>query len=258
MSKPESIAEIKLKLGQINSKADPYIHVLQQDQRKGVAMLLSAFYKRLEKVAAMEQAAYELREFERQALANGYQVIAGIDEVGRGPLAGPVVAAAVILPNNCELLEVNDSKKLSEKKRDLLFTQICETAVAVGIGIVDEETIDKVNIYQATKLAMKEAVDKLSFTPDYLLLDAMRLEGVPIAQESIIKGDAKSVSIAAASIVAKVTRDRLMSEYADKYPGYAFEKNAGYGTKEHLAGLDQLGPCAIHRKTFAPVKSFFE
>ncbi len=257
MSKPASITEIKGKLAQINQVEDPYVLALEQDSRKGVASLLAGFYKRLAKVEAMRQEAETLRKFERRALGSGYQVIAGIDEVGRGPLAGPVIAAAVILPNNCEMLEVNDSKKLSEKKRDVLFTQICETAVAVGIGIVDEQTIDKINIYQATKLAMKEAVEKLSFTPDYLLLDALKLEAVPIAQESIIKGDAKSVSIAAASIVAKVTRDRLMKEYAEQYPGYGFENNAGYGTKEHLAGLDQLGPCPIHRKTFAPVKNFF-
>lgn len=258
MSKPASIAEIKAKLDLIDNPKDPFILELGLDQRKGVALLLVAFHKRLAKAEALRQEAHTLRQFERQALENGYQVIAGIDEVGRGPLAGPVIAAAVILPNNCELLEVNDSKKLSEKKRDRLFVQICETAVAVGIGIVDEQTIDQVNIYQATKLAMKEAVGKLSFTPDYLLLDAMKLEDLPIAQKSIIKGDAKSVSIAAASIVAKVTRDRLMTEYGEQYPGYNFEKNAGYGTKEHLAGLDRFGPCPIHRKTFAPVKNFFK
>ncbi|WP_314061852.1 ribonuclease HII [uncultured Vagococcus sp.] len=257
MSKPAPIAEIKAKLSHIHMSDDPYILELEQDSRKGVAMLLVAFHKRLAKAEALRLEAHTLRHFERQAIQKGYQVIAGIDEVGRGPLAGPVIAAAVILPNNCELLEVNDSKKLSEKKRDSLFTQICETAVAVGIGIVDEETIDQINIYQATKLAMKEAVEKLSFTPDYLLLDAMKLEDVPIAQESIIKGDAKSVSIAAASIVAKVTRDRLMKKYGEQYPGYSFEKNAGYGTKDHLAGLDEFGPCPIHRKTFAPVKNFF-
>ncbi|MBP1041714.1 ribonuclease HII [Vagococcus sp. BWB3-3] len=257
MTKPASITEIKGKLAQIHQVDDPYILALEQDSRKGVVSLLATFHKRLARVEAMRQEAEMLREFERRALQQGYQVIAGIDEVGRGPLAGPVIAAAVILPNNCEMLEVNDSKKLSEKKRDFLFTQICETAVAVGIGIVDEQTIDQINIYQATKLAMKEAIEKLSFTPDYLLLDAMKLEAVPIAQESIIKGDAKSVSIAAASIVAKVTRDRLMKEYGEQYPGYGFENNAGYGTKEHLAGLDELGPCPIHRKTFAPVKYFF-
>lgn len=258
MSKPVSIAEIKAKLAQIDTSDDSFVRELELDERKGVALLLTAFHKRLAKAEALRKEAYTLRQFEREALEKGYQVIAGIDEVGRGPLAGPVVAAAVILPNNCELLEVNDSKKLSEKKRDDLFTTICETAVAVGIGIVDEQMIDQVNIYQATKLAMKEAIEKLSFTPDYLLLDAMKLEDVAIAQESIIKGDAKSVSIAAASIVAKVTRDRIMTEYAKQYPGYGFEKNAGYGTKEHLAGLNSFGPCAIHRKSFAPVKSFFE
>ena len=171
----------------------------------------------------------------------------------RGPLAGPVVSAAVILPENFHLVEVNDSKQLSLKKREELFDQIMEQALAVGIGIKDEQVIDSVNIYEATKLAMKEAVRELAVKPDCLLIDAMALD-LNIPQEKIIKGDAKSISIACASIIAKVTRDKMMESYHEQYPGYGFDKNSGYGTKEHLEGLKLQGITPIHRKTFAPIK----
>ena len=180
--------------------------------------------------------------------------ICGIDEVGRGPLAGPVVAGAVILPKDCEILYLNDSKKLSEKKREALYEEIMEKAVAVGIGMAGPKRIDEINILQATYEAMRMAVDKLEVRPDVLLNDAVTIPEVMIPQVPIIKGDEKSVSIAAASIVAKVTRDRLMVEYDQVIPGYGFARNKGYGTKEHIAGLRELGASPIHRMTF--IKKF--
>ncbi|EUJ27372.1 ribonuclease HII [Listeria floridensis FSL S10-1187] len=186
----------------------------------------------------------------------GFLNIAGVDEVGRGPLAGPVVAAAVILPDNFMLLGMNDSKQLSEAKRNDFYEQIMNHAVASGVGIVSHETIDKVNIYEATKIAMTQALDALKVPADYTLIDAMPLH-YSENESSIIKGDAKSISIAAASIIAKVTRDRMMVEFDQLYPGYDFASNMGYGTKKHLEGLRELGPCPIHRLSFAPVKSCF-
>ncbi len=176
--------------------------------------------------------------------------ICGIDEVGRGPLAGPVVAGAVILPKDVEILYLNDSKKLSEKKREALYDEIMEKAVAVGIGMAGPARIDEINILQATYEAMRIAIEKLSVRPDLLLNDAVTIPGVAIQQVPIIKGDAKSVSIAAASIVAKVTRDRMMKEYDAIFPGYDFASNKGYGTKAHIEALKSLGPCVIHRRSF--------
>lgn len=195
-----------------------------------------------------------MRVREDQLRAEGYKYIAGVDEVGRGPLAGPVVTAAVVLPSDFDVLGIDDSKKLSEKKREELFDIIMERAVAVGIGMADEKTIDEINILQATKLAMRKAVSecdaKLSGGIDYVLFDAMKIDEIEKPQESIIKGDANILAIAAASIIAKVTRDRMMVEYDDKYPGYAFAKNKGYGTKAHYEGLHAQGMCPIHRRTF--------
>ncbi|BDZ77348.1 ribonuclease HII [Claveliimonas bilis] len=176
--------------------------------------------------------------------------ICGIDEVGRGPLAGPVVAGAVILPRDTEILYLNDSKKLSEKKREALYDEIMEKAVAVGIGMASPARIDEINILQATYEAMRMAIDKLQVRPDLLLNDAVTIPGVEISQVSIVKGDAKSISIAAASIVAKVTRDRMMKEYEEIFPGYDFASNKGYGTKAHIQALKTLGPCVIHRRSF--------
>ena len=178
------------------------------------------------------------------------EYICGIDEVGRGPLAGPVVAAAVILPKNQEILYLNDSKKLSEKKRELLYEEIMEKAVSVGIGTVSPARIDEINILQATYEAMRMAINELSVRPDVLLNDAVTIPEVDIPQVPIVKGDAKSKSIAAASIIAKVTRDRLMVDYDEVMPGYDFASNKGYGTKAHIAGLKSLGPTPIHRKSF--------
>lgn len=182
------------------------------------------------------------------------QYICGIDEVGRGPLAGPVVAGAVILPKDEQILYLNDSKKLSEKKRNELYDVIMEKAVATGIGIVSPARIDEINILQATYEAMRMAIANLKVRPDVLLNDAVTIPEVEIPQVPIIKGDAKSVSIAAASILAKVTRDRLMVEYDEVLPGYDFASNKGYGTKAHIAGLKELGPSPIHRATF--IKNF--
>ena len=195
-----------------------------------------------------------MMEREQELRRQGCTHVAGVDEVGRGPLAGPVVAAAVVLPEDFDVLGVDDSKKLSEKKREELFDLISAKAVGVGIGMASEKEIDEVNILQATKLAMRRALAELGENmgeePDYVLFDAMKIEEVTIPQESIIKGDAKCTCIAAASIIAKVTRDRMMVEYASAYPGYAFEKNKGYGTREHYSGLREFGACSIHRKTF--------
>lgn len=177
-------------------------------------------------------------------------LICGIDEVGRGPFAGPVVAGAVILPKDHPILYLNDSKKLSEKKREQLYDVIMEEAVAVGIGMASPARIDEINILQATYEAMRKAIENLNVMPDVLLNDAVTIPGVPMRQVPIIKGDAKSVSIAAASIVAKVTRDRLMVEYDEILPGYGFARNKGYGTKEHIEALKELGPTPIHRRSF--------
>lgn len=187
---------------------------------------------------------------ERALHAAGKRHIAGVDEVGRGPLAGPVVAAAVILPEDFSLLGVNDSKKLSPRQRDVLFDQIREAAVCYAFGWRSPERIDEINILEATKEAMLEAVNSLKPQPDHVLVDAVTLPSPGIPQTAIVHGDASSVSIAAASILAKVTRDRYMAEMALKYPGYAFESNKGYGTKAHYEGLARLGPCEIHRRTF--------
>lgn len=177
-------------------------------------------------------------------------LICGIDEVGRGPFAGPVVAGAVILPKDHPILYLNDSKKLSEKKREQLYDVIMEEAVAVGIGMASPARIDEINILQATYEAMRKAIENLNVMPDVLLNDAVTIPEVPMRQVPIIKGDAKSVSIAAASIVAKVTRDRLMVEYDEILPGYGFARNKGYGTKEHIEALKELGPTPIHRRSF--------
>lgn len=177
-------------------------------------------------------------------------LIGGIDEAGRGPLCGPVVAACVILPKDAELLYLNDSKKLSEKRRELLFPEIKEKAVSFGVGIVENDVIDEINILNATKLAMKKAIDSMSVRPEQLLIDAVHLDDIDIPQVAIIKGDAASVSIAAASVIAKVTRDHIMLEYDKKYPEYGFAHHKGYGTKAHYEALKKYGLTPIHRKTF--------
>jgi len=194
--------------------------------------------------------------YENQFRKQGYRIIAGIDEAGRGPLAGPVVAASSILPENCQIEGLRDSKKLTEKKRDQLYEIIFKKAVSIGIGIVFEEIIDQINILQATKMAMLESVSKLEYTPDFLLIDGNQNLNSKIPQRAIIQGDALSASIASASIIAKVTRDRIMMHFHKMHPQYGFCKHKGYGTREHLENIIKFGPSKIHRKTFKGVKEY--
>ncbi|MEA4960099.1 ribonuclease HII [Lutispora sp.] len=189
-------------------------------------------------------------EYERRCCDNGFELIAGIDEAGRGPLAGPVVAAAVILDRNVVIPGINDSKKLSEAKREYLYDEIKDKAVSVGLGIVDEKTIDKINILQATLMAMRIAIENLNIKPDYLLIDAERINDVRIPQLAIVKGDSLSISISAASIIAKVERDRILIGYDKEYPEYGFERHKGYGTKQHMDCIRKFGLLPIHRRSF--------
>ena len=220
--------------------------------RAGVLAVINQYKKREEKLLREKERIEQMKFYEKKYDHVGY--ICGIDEVGRGPLAGPVVAGAVILPEDCQILYLNDSKKLSEKKREELYEVIMEQAVAVGIGYASHTRIDEINILQATYEAMREAISKLSVKPQILLNDAVTIPMVEIPQVPIIKGDAKSVSIAAASIVAKVTRDRLMVKYDELMPEYGFKSNKGYGSQEHIEALKKYGPSPIHRKTF--IKNF--
>ena len=220
----------------------------REDTRSGVQALIRRSEKQRETLEKETARIYQLQQYERDYEKEG--LICGIDEVGRGPLAGPVVAGAVILSKNCEILYLNDSKQLSAEKREQLYDIILEHAVAVGIGIVSPQRIDEINILQATYEAMRQAIEKLNPQPAVLLNDAVRIPQVAIQQVPIIKGDAKSVSIAAASIVAKVTRDRMMEQYEEVFPGYGFARNKGYGSKEHIETLQTMGPTAIHRRSF--------
>lgn len=235
------------------SAHDPILEELKKDDRIGVQKLLKQIEREQMKREKERDEFAVLAQYENELRKQGFTLIAGIDEVGRGPLAGPVVAAAVILPHDFYLAGLNDSKKITEARRDDFYEYIREHATSVGVGMVHADEIDSINIYEATKKAMSEAIVSLPVQPEYLLIDAMKIQS-PFPSQSIIKGDSKSISIAAASIIAKVTRDRLMKEYANTYPGYAFERNAGYGTKDHLGGLEKLGVTPIHRKSFAPVK----
>ena len=198
-----------------------------------------------------------MKEFENELYNKGIKYIAGIDEVGRGPLVGPVVAACVILPLNYKLEGLTDSKKLTEKKREKFFEILSHDAISIGVGIIDEKKIDEVNIYEATKLAMKESYNKMKIKPEHVLIDAMPLE-LPVPTTSIIKGDSKSLTIAAASVIAKVTRDHMMDELHEKYPYYNFKKNKGYPTKEHVEAINKYGIIKEHRKTYGPVKDYIE
>ncbi|MCK3935935.1 ribonuclease HII [Streptococcus suis] len=249
-----TIKEVTALLAQVDSLDSPVWADLAQDERAGVHTAIKKRRKELEKEAAEDTRLEAMLSYEKALYDNGVEFIAGIDEVGRGPLAGPVVAAAVILPKGCKIRYLNDSKKIPKSKHESIYQEVMERAVAVGVGIKDAAVIDQVNIYEATKLAMLEALGQLSQEPEHLLIDAMKLD-TPIPQTSIIKGDANSLSIAAASIVAKVTRDKMMADYDKEFSGYGFAKNAGYGTAEHLEGLNKLGITPIHRKTFEPIKS---
>ncbi len=245
----EDMKTIRQKLQAATMEELPVLFLqYERDPRTGVHKEIEKARRRIaayeKELARME----ELKKYEREYSACAH--ICGIDEVGRGPLAGPVVAGAVILPKDCDILYINDSKKLSEKKREELYEVILEKAVAVGLGYSTPKRIDEINILQATYEAMREAVGQLSIVPDLLLNDAVTIPEVAIRQVPIIKGDAKSISIGAASIVAKVTRDRLMVQYDEVYPAYGFAANKGYGAQMHIEALKKYGPCPIHRKTF--------
>ncbi|MCI5679161.1 MAG: ribonuclease HII [Bacteroidales bacterium] len=251
----QSISEIKEILSSCSMEALPeQLEKFEADSRKGVQNLLTSFRKKYDKHLQELARLEEILTYERGCWEAGYELVAGIDEVGRGPLAGPVVAAAVILPKECKIEGVNDSKKLSAKKREELYDIILEKALSYGIGIVSNERIDEINILQATYEAMREALSQLSPKADYILADAVTIPMVSTPQRGIIKGDAKSMSIGAASIVAKVYRDRLMEAFDEVYPGYGFGANKGYGSAEHIEGIKKLGITPIHRKTF--VKNF--
>lgn len=250
-----TIKEVEETLSTIDSQADPFIEELVLDERKGVQRLLNRWIHKQEQIKLKHEKFMKMTFYERTYYAQGYQYIAGIDEVGRGPLAGPVVAAAVILPKSFYLPGIDDSKKLTVSVREELFAEIENKAEAIGIGIIAHEEIDRINILEAAKKAMMAAVLQLQQKPDFLLIDAVKLQ-IPYPYESIIKGDSLSVSIAAASIIAKVTRDRIMKDYDEIYPQYGFAHNAGYGTKEHLEALAKYGTTPIHRKSFAPVKDY--
>lgn len=233
-------------------KLEAFIEEYSTDERGGVQKLVETARKRLEKYNQELARIDKLWEYERRY--SDYEFICGIDEVGRGPLAGPVVAGAVILPKDCDILYINDSKKLSEKKRAELYDVIMEKAIATGIGMASPQRIDEINILQATYEAMREAIQKLGVAPTLLLNDAVTIPKVEIRQVPIIKGDAKSISIGAASIIAKVTRDRLMVEFDKIMPEYHFASNKGYGSPDHIAALKEVGPSPIHRASF--IKNF--
>ncbi|EHJ52191.1 ribonuclease HII [Streptococcus macacae] len=252
-----TIKEIKQILANINQFSDPQLLVFEKDKRVGVQNAVKQRKKELQFNRDEDLRLENMLFYEKELYAKGYQYIAGIDEVGRGPLAGPVVAACVILPRMSKIKGLNDSKQIPKKKHEAIYQRVLKKALSVGIGIVSNQMIDQINIYEASRLAMLQAIKQLSkdeIKPDYLLIDAMHIDSA-IPQRSIIKGDAKSMSIAAASIVAKVTRDKLMADYNQIYPGYDFAHNAGYGTKNHLNGLRQYGITPIHRKSFEPIKS---
>ena len=249
----EKISEIKTILETTSFNELPEkLSYFENDGREGVKKLIVRARKRLEDYEKELLRTEQMKQYEKEY--GEYSYICGIDEVGRGPLAGPVVAAAVILPKDCNILYINDSKQLSEAKREELYEQIMEQAISVGIGIVSEERIDEINILQATYEAMREAISKLSVSPDILLNDAVTIPEVAIKQVPIIKGDAKSASIAAASIIAKVTRDRLMVQYEEVLPGYDFASNKGYGSAAHIQAIKEIGITPIHRQSF--IKNF--
>ena len=245
----KSISEIKKEFEQADRQTLLSLYeAYADDNRAGVVSLISKYKKQEEKLEEEKKRIENMSIYERKYA--DFQYICGIDEVGRGPLAGPVVAGAVILPKDCDILYLNDSKKLSEKMRETLYDEIMEKAVATGIGIVGPGRIDEINILQATYEAMRMAIANLKVCPDLLLNDAVTIPEVDIKQVPIIKGDAKSISIAAASIIAKVTRDRLMVQYEEVLPGYGFASNKGYGSATHIQAIQELGATPIHRQSF--------
>ena len=248
----ETIGNIKKKLETATgNEREELIKIYSCDERQGVQKLIEKYQKEQTKLQAEIARIEGMKEFEYKY--SQYSYICGIDEVGRGPLVGPVVTACVILPENYTLDGLTDSKKLSIKKREMYFDIIMKDALSISIGIKDEKVIDDINIYEATKLAMLEAINNSKIKPEHVLIDAMKLEDLTIPSTSIIKGDLKSITIAAASVIAKVTRDRMLIELDKKYPEYGFAKNAGYGTKQHIEAIEKYGIIDEHRKTFKPV-----
>ena len=246
----KKITEIQKEYKKVPIEGLPdFIEEYISDGRPGVSKIIGVAQKRMEKLRIEKERIEKLKEYENQYW-DTVSYIGGIDEVGRGPLAGPVVTACVVLPKDCSILYINDSKKLSAAKRDELYDTIMKEAVSVGIGVVSEKRIDEINILQATYEAMRQAIAESTVEPEILLNDAVTIPGVNIKQVPIIKGDAKSISIGAASIIAKVTRDRMMVEYDKMYPMYHFASNKGYGSAEHIAALKEYGPCPIHRRSF--------
>lgn len=249
--KDKSVKEIKEIIENISTdEYMKYIEILKIDERKSVQSLAVKMAKKLDAIRREEERLEKINEFENEGYKKGYVYIGGIDEAGRGPLAGPVVASVVVFKQGTKIEGINDSKKLSEAKREELFDIIKKEALDYGIGIVNNEEIDEFNILNATYMAMKKALNCLKKSPDYLLIDAATIPGVDIAQNPIIKGDSKSISIAAASILAKVTRDNLMYQYDEMYPEYGFKGHKGYGTKEHYEAIEKHGITPIHRKSF--------
>ena len=249
--KDKSVKEIKEVIDNLDvDRYLEYIDILRNDERKSVQNLAVRLAKKLDNIRKEEERLEKINLFEDEGYYKGYTYIGGIDEAGRGPLAGPVVAAVVVFKKGTKIEGINDSKKLSEAKRDELFNIIKEQALDYGIGIVNNEEIDEFNILNATYMAMKKAINCLKHTPDYLLVDAATIPGINIDQKPIIKGDSKSISIAAASILAKVTRDSLMYQYDEIYPEYGFKGHKGYGTKEHYEAIEKNGITPIHRKSF--------
>ena len=251
----ETVKQIREQLSQLTDRSDPYVQSLATDSRKGVQQALTQFYRRLERQAAAQAAFRQRFRYEEKLWRQGCRYVAGMDEVGRGPLAGPVVTCAVILRPDFDLVGVTDSKQLTRHEREQLYLQIVNEAVEVSIAVNDREAIDRLNIYAATQDAMIRAVNNLHHRPDHLIVDAVPLK-IAIPQTTLIKGDQKSISVAAASIVAKEYRDHLMRDYDRVYPGYGLAENMGYGTKEHLAGLAAHGATPIHRRSFRPVQDY--
>ena len=253
----ESIASIKEKLNAININELPeFIESLKNDKRMGAVKLAQTAQKKYDSYTAEMERLKALSYYENLCRKNGFSLIAGIDEVGRGPLAGPVVTAAVILNKNAMIEGVNDSKKVPAAKREKLYDIIINEAVAYSFGVVSSDEIDEINILQATYKAMRQAISGLGIKPDYILADAVTIPKIDIPQQGIIKADAKSISIGAASIIAKVYRDRMMEKYAEIYPEYGFEDNKGYGSKFHIEAIKKHGICPIHRRSF--LKNFIE
>lgn len=253
----QTIKEIEALLQTMEDANHPVIKELQNDQRKGVQQALKRWQKKQEKHAQLEVDFQIRNKYEQQLYDENITLIGGVDEVGRGPLAGPVVAACVILDPSLPILGLNDSKQLSATRRKQLVDTINERSLAVTIAQATPEEIDRLNIYQATKLAMERAVAELNHPVEHLLIDAMTI-AVDIPQQSIIKGDTHSNSIAAASIIAKEYRDQLMTDFSQQYPAYDFDSNMGYGTSAHLAALRKVGICPIHRRSFEPIKSMVQ